>query len=160
MAFAELYTKAQSIISTLSACSVSGKMLNSNELVDLLYMAYNRDEADVFGLDKALKAEYDSLYSTAPDVYQQRIKILDAEIKKQAIEIANRQIDEAKSKIRQKAEQKEQNAGELARRMAAIVLRENERYVGKEVAKEAINNLEGGEENVQEKKSTRRRKSE
>ena len=159
MAFAELYTKAQSIISTLSACSVSGKMLNSNELVDLLYMAYNRDEADIYGLDKALKAEYDNLYSVAPDVYQQRIKILDEEIRKQAIDIANRKIDEAKSKIRQKAEEKEASVGELARKMAAIVLRNNERYVGKEVAEEAIKSLEGGEDNVQEKKSTRRRKS-
>ena len=33
MAFSELYTKAQSIIRTLFACSVSGKILNSYELV-------------------------------------------------------------------------------------------------------------------------------
>ena len=41
IAFSELYTKSQSIIRTLSACSISGKILNSNELVDLLYVAYN-----------------------------------------------------------------------------------------------------------------------
>ena len=158
MAFSELYTKAQSIISTLSACSINGKMLNSNEIVELLYMAYNREEADVFGLDRALRAEYDSLYSVAPDVYQQRLKILDEEIRKQAVELANRKVEEAKSTLQQKAEEKENNIDELVRKMAAIVLNENKNYVGKEVAQEAIKNLEGGEDDVREKETTRRRK--
>ena len=66
-AFSELYTRAQSVIRTLSVCGVNGKIMTSNELVELLYMAYNRDEADTYGIEKALKAGYDELYSTAPD---------------------------------------------------------------------------------------------
>ena len=68
MAFSELYTRAQSTVRTLSVCGINAKVMNSNELVELLYVAYNRDEAEVYGLDKALKAGYDELYSTAPDV--------------------------------------------------------------------------------------------
>ena len=48
MAFSELYTKAQSLIRTLSSCSVTGRILNSLELAELLYMAYNRDEAETY----------------------------------------------------------------------------------------------------------------
>lgn len=162
MAFSELYTKAQSIIATLSACSVAGKILNSNELVELLYMAYNRDEADTYGLERALNAEYDSLYSTAPDVFEKKIRILDEEIKDRAIELANSKIEEIKSRPQQKAEEKEASMEDLVRRMAQIVLGENKSYVGKDVAEQAIKEIqeEGGKsENVktrEKQKSTRR----
>ena len=63
MAFSELYTKAQALIRTLSGCSVNGKILDSNELVELLYVAYNRDDSEIFGLDRAMEAGYEDLYS-------------------------------------------------------------------------------------------------
>ena len=64
VAFSELYTRCQSIISSISPCGVRGKILRTNELVELLYMAYNRDEAETFGLDKAVRAGFNELYST------------------------------------------------------------------------------------------------
>ena len=54
MAFSELYTKAQAIIRTLSACSVGAQILTSRELIDLLYVAYNRDEAETYGIDNCI----------------------------------------------------------------------------------------------------------
>ena len=62
IAFSELYTRAQSLIRSISTCGVRGKILKSNELIELLYMAYNRDEAETFGLDKAIKAGFDEMY--------------------------------------------------------------------------------------------------
>ena len=56
IAFSELYTRSQSLINAISICGVRGKILKSNELIELLYMAYNRDEAETFGLDQAIKA--------------------------------------------------------------------------------------------------------
>ena len=47
MVFSELYTKARSIIRTLSRCEVNATILDSEGLIDLLYVAYNRDESDV-----------------------------------------------------------------------------------------------------------------
>ena len=61
IAFSELYTRAQSTISLLSVCGVNGKILDSIELADLLYSAYNRDEAEVYDLNKAINSGYDSL---------------------------------------------------------------------------------------------------
>ena len=158
MAFSELYTKAQSIIATLSACSVAGKILDSNELIELLYMAYNREEADTFGLDKAMQAEFDSLYSTAPDVFEKKIKVIDEEIHNRAIDLANTKIEEVKSRAQEVVEDKENNMDELIQRMAKMILEENKSYVGKDIAERAIkelDNKEGGEPDEKVKKTRR-----
>jgi len=166
MAFSELYTKAQSIIRTLSACSVGGKILTSRELVELLYVAYNRDESERFGIDKALKAGYDELYSTSQDVYEKKIKVLDEEIQKKAIDLANETIEKVKSMPQKTAEEKEGNIEELVKKMAAIILEDNREYVGGDIADRAIQEIEkseeeGGEESnekVKEKKTRGRKR--
>ena len=107
LAFSELYTRAQSIIRTLSVCGINSRILDSNGLVDLLYVAYNRDDAEVYGLDKALKAGYDELYSTAPDVLDKKMKALDAKIEQEAFNKANGAVIEAKSKKQKALERKE-----------------------------------------------------
>ena len=164
MAFSELYTKAQSVIRTISSCSVLGKILNSEELAELLYVAYNRDESEIFGLNKALKAGYDELYSTAPDVFEKRIKILDEEITNRAIDTANEAIDKVKSAFQQQAEEKERNMDELIDKMAQLIIEENKDYVGEDIADEAIKEIEkskekGVKKNVGKKKETKSRKS-
>ena len=109
IAFSELYTKAQALIRSLAGCSVIGKILDSNELTELLYVAYNRDDSEIYGLDKALKAEYFDLYSTAPDVFQKKVQILDAKIQQDAIQLANEKIEKirAKSRAEKLAEERE-----------------------------------------------------
>lgn len=97
LAFSELYTRAQSIVRTLGVCGVNGKILDSNALADLLYVAYNRDDAEVYGVDKAIQAGYDELYSTAPDVLDKKMKALNEQIEKEAFDKANQKVMEAKS---------------------------------------------------------------
>ena len=160
MAFSELYTKAQSIIRAISACSVKGKILNSSELVELLYMAYNREDAEIYNLERAMKAQYDNLYSTAPDVFEKKLKTLDEEIDRQAIDLANNTIEKVKTKIQEQVEEKEDNMEELISKMAQVILSENKQYVGEQVAEAAIKEIqEGGNENeTKVKKTTRGRK--
>lgn len=142
MAFSELYTKAQSLIRTLSACSVSGKILNSLELAELLYVAYNRDEAETYNLEKEIRAGLMELYSTSADVFDKKLKILDKQIEDDAIDLANRNIEKAKSRLQTMAENKQQDKEELVRQMAKIILEENQDYIGEDVAQEAIKELE------------------
>lgn len=159
MAFSELYTKAQSIIRAISACSVKGKILNSSELVELLYMAYNREDAEIYNLERALRAQYDSLYSTAPDVFAKKVKAIDQEINRQAIDLANNTITKVKSKMQKQAEEKEDSMEELIKKMAQVILSENKEYVGEKVADAAIEEIqEGGKENETKVKKTRGRK--
>ena len=139
MAFSELYTKAQSIINALGVCGVNGKILDSNELAELLYIAYNRDEAEIYELDKALNAGYDELYSTAPDVLDKRMKEIDKKIEIEANKVANKAVMEAMAdaeKVR-KVKEKEDEMDELIKQMAQFIIKENENLVGKEVADKA-----------------------
>ncbi len=138
LAFSELYTRAQSIIRTLGVCGVNGKVLNSNELVDLLYVAYNRDDAEIYGVDKAIEAGYDELYSTAPDVIDKKIKALNEQIEKEAFEKANQKVIEAKSEKEQALEQKQESMEDLIDQMAKLIIEQNRQIVGEDVAEDAI----------------------
>ena len=156
IAFSELYTRTQSMIRTLSACGIKGKILNSDELVDLLYTAYNRDEAEVYGIDKAIKAGYDELFSTAPDVLDKKMKALNEEIEKRAIIEANERIVNAT--------EKEMQINRMVDDMESLILEEvkdllekNKRYIGEDAADIALEDLEkelekGADENVKKEK--------
>ena len=163
MIFSELYTRAQSLIRALFACEMKCKILNSNELVELLYIAYNRDESETYSVEKAIKAGYSELYTTAPDVLDKRMKALDERIEESATKLAKETIDEVRLEKERKIIKKEENFEELVKQMAEALLKENEKYVGKDVAKKAINKInkkgEGGEKDEQKAKKRTRRAS-
>ena len=138
IAFSELYTRAQSLIRSISTCGVRGKILRSNELIELLYMAYNREDAETFGLDKAIKAGFNEMYSTAPDVLKKKMKEIDKTIEEKAIQIAKEKVNEAKSEIEQEIEDKENHIDELIGQMAKMIIAENEEYIGNDVVNRAI----------------------
>lgn len=137
LAFSELYTRAQSIIRTLSVCGINAGILDSNGLVDLLYVAYNRDDAEVYGLDKALRAGYDELYSTAPDVLDKKMRALDTKIAQEAFNKANDAVIEAKSKKEKALERKENRIDDLIEQMAQLIIDENRAAIGNRVADDA-----------------------
>lgn len=160
MAFSELYTKAQSIINALAVCGVNGKILNSEELAELLYVAYNRDESEVYDLDKALNAGYDELYSTAEDVLDKRMKELDKKVEYEAKKLANETVMEVMEEREnaRRVKQQEAEMEDLIRRMASYMVEENESLIGKDVAdvaKKKINREGKKEEKV--KTATKRK---
>lgn len=84
MCSTELSTRCRAIISALASCSVSGKMLNSNELADLLYSAYNRDDKGILSVKEAIESGFFRLYSTSEDAFTKRQNALDEYIKNEA----------------------------------------------------------------------------
>ena len=139
MAFSDLYTKAQALISSLGVCDVAGKVLDSEELAELLYIAYNRDESETYQLENALKAGVDELYSTAKNVLDKRMEEIDAEVKAKANIKANEAAVEAmmnQDKAR-RAKQKEERMNQLIDEMAKDLLDENEQILGEDVVEEA-----------------------
>lgn len=172
MAFNELYTRGQSIISSLAVCEINGKILNSNELAELLYVAYNRDESEVYQLEQALNAQYDELYTTAQDVLDRKMAELDKKIEEEAIRKANDTllaVAEEREKERE-IRKKENNLDDLVNRMAKMMIEENEDFVGKENAEEAKKKIDeeskkakktkekGGDVNEEKQKTTTRRR--
>ena len=140
-AFSELYTRAQSITRALYSCSVSSKIMSSEELAELLYVAYNRDESETFDFEKAMKSGYQELYSTAPDIWNKKLQVLNKQIEEKAFEMANNAIEEVKSERQKQYELKSNNIEELARKMAALMIDENDSYIGEDIAEEAIKKL-------------------
>lgn len=167
MVFSELYTRAQSITRTLFACSMKCRVMDSNDLAQLLYVAYNRDESETYGIDKALRAGYGELYSTAPDVLDKRMQAINKQVEEKALELAKQKVDEIKSEKEKIVEKKEQNFDQLVQELAEIIVKENKEYVGKDVAKEAVKRIrkkDTKEEEVEadvkkEKKTTRTRRT-
>ena len=175
IAFSELYTRCQSLIRTLAGCEVNGKILSSTLLADLLYVAYNRDEQETYGLDKAIRAGYDELYSTAPDVLDKKMRALDQKINQEAFNKANEKVMEAQSAKEKAVRQKEESVDDLIAQMAELIIEQNRAMIGSDVADDAINRVkeekeqkeepkqkkeEGGtKKNVQEKTKRRRTKT-
>ena len=153
IAFSELYTRAQSTISLLSVCGINSKILDSVELADLLYTAYNRDEAETYDLHKAISSGYDNLYTTAPDVFEKRMKELDKQIELDAIQKANQAVYEVRqeSELEKKAKEKEKEYDNLVSQMAALVLEMNEDALGKDVTKKAKEKVTGKKGDKEEK---------
>ncbi len=140
-AFAELYTRAQSIKRALYSCSVNSKIMTSEELIELLYVAYNRDESETFDFETAMKAGYQELYSTAPDIWDKKLQVLNKQIEEKALKMASNAIDEVKSERQKQYELKSNNIEELAKEMANLMIEENDDYIGEDIAKEAIKKL-------------------
>ena len=161
MIFSELYTRAQSIIRTLFACSMKCRILNSYELADLLYVAYNRDESEVYGIDKALRAGYNDLYTTGQDIIDKKMAALDEKIEQEALKLAINKVEEAKSEKEKKLEKKEKSFSDLVKEMAKQMLNDNETILGKEIADSAIDKInktkeEGGNDNEEKEKTTKK----
>ena len=153
IAFSELYTRCQSLISSISTCDVRGRILRTNEIIELLYMAYNRDEAEVFGLDRAIKSGFGEMYSRAEVVYDKKMRALDKEIEERGLEKAKQKLREAKSELQRQVEEKEDNIDDLIDEVAKMILEKNEPYIGTEAKDLAIEKLketeEGGKADVQ-----------
>lgn len=160
IAFSELYTRCQSTISLLSVCGITGKILDSFELADLLYNSYNRDEAELYDLKKAINAGYDNMYITAPDVLEKRMKELDRQIEADAIDKAN----DAVAKVRydmekeRKVRQKEAEYQDIVARMARELLQENQDILGYETTRRSMEEIDKQEESSKEEKSDEQKK--
>lgn len=80
----ELYTRAQSIMSALMSCSVSSRILNSNELAELLFISYNRDDEKLLDIKTALDSGFYRLYSTSQDIYEKKEELIQKEVEDEA----------------------------------------------------------------------------
>ena len=102
MCFSELYTRCESLIRSLATSSVSGRVLNSEELAELLYVAYNRDDEELIQLSKALDAEYDALYNIGRDVLEKKKQQIEEKMDMQAAKLASESLIEADKELKEK----------------------------------------------------------
>ena len=102
LAYSELYTRCRSIAGALAPCGVQTSIMNSMELAEMLYVAYNRDESDIYNIRKALDSGFYRLYSTAQDVLEKKQIAIDNEVKEKAIAEAEQALQNAMNKLKDK----------------------------------------------------------
>ncbi len=84
LCYRELYTRAQGIIGSLVACSVNCKVLTSNELAQLVYVSFNKDDANTLNIKDALESGVFRLYTSSEDVMKKKQEMLDEELNRQS----------------------------------------------------------------------------
>ena len=104
LVFEELYTRCSNISNALMSSGVVSRVLNSEELIELLLNGYNRDASEFMSIESHLEAEYDALYSTAKEVLEKRKEKLEEEISLDAIDLATSSIVQASKKRRAELE--------------------------------------------------------
>ena len=162
MAFSELYTRAQSLVSSLTECDVRGKVLTSKELIELLFISYNREQHDTYDFDEYIdNSGFDSFYSVAPDVLEKRIQALDAEIERKAkdkgIEAYRRINRKAEYKMQQ-IKDREENMNTYVNELAREALDSQVNVLGKEKTEEAKKEIDEIDKELARKKAERQEK--
>ena len=109
--FSELFTRCNNISNALRGSSISSRVLNSEELVELLFNAFNRDELENINLKNYLENEADKLYTTSQE-----------EINIQGIELATQSITKADKKRKKEIEELEKNKKEKIKEKAKVTL--------------------------------------
>lgn len=137
LVFSELFTRTQTIVNALTSSEITGKVLNSEELAELLYVAYNRESSDTYILKNALDAQYDRLYSTAKDVLETRKQELKKQIEKEAIKLATNSITKADEQLR---EERKIKATEI-RKKAENIMAEYKDDLSKELYDKTIKEI-------------------
>lgn len=120
--YRELFTRAQSIIGALASCSVSGRILNSNELAELLYVSYNRDDEKIVDVRQALDSGFHRLYSTSLDVKQKKDELIKKELEMESDARITEIIEDATSKnsieaVAKEASERDERVDKLAIKM-------------------------------------------
>lgn len=143
-AYSELYTRCRSIAGALMPCGVETKVLTSEELAELLYIAYNKDDADIYNIRKALNSGFYRLYSTAQDVIEKRRMAIDKEVGEQAITEAEYALKKSMDRLRQNENLTyEQEISDAAKRQAMQLILDNSEQFDPDVVDAALNDLNG-----------------
>lgn len=142
IAFSNLYTKAASMIRVLSGIGVVGKTLNSFDLIELLYNAYNRDDSEVFGIEKAIEAGYDEIYVESQSIIDKKIAALNKEIELRAQDEAKKALDQVMDERKQELNDIEENLDNIIENLAKQIIEDQKTNIPADIKKETIEKIE------------------
>ena len=147
VAYSELYTRCKTIQAAIAPCGIESTLLKSEELAELLYIAYNKDDADMYDVKRAIDAGLYRLYSTAPSVMDKKRAILDAKLKEDAINQAEEALRAAMDGLRNNMDvdisslTEEEEYEDDTKREAMQIILENQEQFEPEVVDKALENL-------------------
>ena len=149
VAYSELYTRCKTIQAAIAPCGVESTLLKSEELAELLYIAYNKDDADVYDVKRALNGGFYRLYSTAKSVIEKKREALNAKIQEDAIAEAELALKNAMEGLRNSTDvdisalTEEEEYEDTTKREAMQIILENQDQFEPEVVDKALEDLNG-----------------
>lgn len=123
LCYRELYTRAQAILGSLMSCSVTGRVLTSNEIAQLVYTSINKDDASLMPIKEALDSGMLRLYTTSEDIFKKRRDMIEQEFEEEGRKRVQEAVKQAMEKglIVTKAESEESIQKEIDRRAIKII---------------------------------------
>ena len=122
----------------------------TEEIAELLYVAYNRDQSERYTLRDALNAQYDRLYSTARDVLEEKKARINRQVEEEASRLAAKSLVKA-DEINKK--EKEKRVKERAMEM----IDEYKGEISNQLYKETQKQIQNANLDEQNKEGTKRR---
>lgn len=162
MAFSELYTRAQSLVSALTECDVRGKIMSSQEIVELLFVAYNREQHDLYDFEEYMtQSGFNTFYSVSEDVLQKRIKAIDEQIVTKANEKAveaYRRASKKSAELRRQIEDRERRMKEYIDSLSEEIIENEVVNIGRDMVNRSKQEIKNMNEEEEEKKAKEARK--
>ena len=153
VAYSELYTRCKTLQGAIVPCGVETEILRSEDLAELLFIAYNKDDANVYNVREALHEGIFRLYSTATSVLEKKKAALDAKLQEEALNEAEKALKVAMESIRNKTysnlgslSEEEQFEDDTKKEAMQIIL-ENQDSFDPMVVDKALENLNNGMHN-------------
>lgn len=147
VAYSELYTRCKTIQAAIAPCGIESELLKSEELAELLYIAYNKDDADMYDVKSAINNGFYRLYSTAPSVMEKKREILDAKLKEDALNQAEAALRAAMDGLKNNMDvdisslTEEQEYEDNTKREAMQIILDNQEQFEPEVVDKALEDL-------------------
>lgn len=145
--FEELFTRCSNLSSALMSSGVSSRVMNSEELIELLFNGYNRDASEFMSIENHIDAEYDALYSTAKEVLEKRKEKLEEEISIDAIDLATSSIVKASKKRRAELDEMRKNKNAKVKEAAKEYVESYRDKLDKVIYETALKNVDEAELN-------------
>ena len=107
LAYTELTNRADSIRGGIYSCGIESHILTTSELTEVMYIAVNRDDSDIFNIKKVVDSDILSISTTARDVVFKKQDLAREERKA-------REIQEEKERVmRQEIERRKELENEM-----------------------------------------------
>ena len=103
VAYSELYTRCKTLQGAIAACGIETEILRSEDLAELLFIAYNKEDASAFNIREALNNGIYRLYSTATSVLEKKKAAAEEKMKEDALVAAQTALRNAMDSVRNSA---------------------------------------------------------
>lgn len=147
VAYSELYTRCKTLQGAIASCGIETEILRSEDLAELLFVAYNKQDAASFSIREAMKNGIFRLYSTATSVLEKKRAALETQMNENAYKEAEDALRTAMDSIKNSVDiaglTEEEQREDETKRIAMQMILDNQDNFDPQVVDKALEDLNG-----------------